>query len=124
MQALSRSRELKQAGPGRLARQDFEYRRNGTRCLFACFNIATGKVLGRCTVQRKREDFLDFMDLVAANYRQERVHVVLDNLNTHHDTRQGAFITAWNRGHGRRFVFHYTPTHGSWLTRWSCGSGS
>lgn len=117
MQALSRSRELKLSVPGRVGRQDFEYRRNGTRCLFACFNIATGRVQGRCTTQRKRTDFLDFMDLVAFTYRQRRVHVVLDNLNTHHDTRQGNFISDWNEAHGGRFVFHYTPTHGSWLNQ-------
>jgi transposase len=117
MQALPRSRALVPAAAGRAGRQDFEYRRNGTRCLFACFNIGTGRVLGRCTVQRKRDDFLAFMDLVAATYRQKRVHVVLDNLNTHHDTRQGAFLTDWNRRHGTRFVFHYTPTHGSWLNQ-------
>ena len=117
MQALSRSRALKPARPGHDARQDFEYRRNGTRCLFACFNIATGRVLGRCTVQRKRDDFLSYMDLVAATYRQRRVHIVLDNLNTHHDTGKGAFMTDWNRRHGNRFVFHYTPTHGSWLNQ-------
>jgi transposase len=57
------------------------------------------------------------MDLVAATYRQRRVHVVLDNLNTHIDTSQGAFVTEWNRQHGNRFVFHYTPTHGSWLNQ-------
>ncbi len=57
------------------------------------------------------------MDLVGSTYRQARVHVVLDNLNTHHDTRQGDFITDWNKAHGGRFVFHYTPTHGSWLNQ-------
>ena len=117
MQALSRSRALKPAAVGRAGRQDFEYRRNGTRCLFACFNIATGKVLGRCTLQRRRVDFFEFMDLVASTYRQRRVHIVLDNLNTHHDTRKGAFVSDWNRRHGDRFVFHYTPTHGSWLNQ-------
>jgi transposase len=117
MQALSRSRSLQRAVSGREARLEFEYQRNGTRCLFACFNIATGSVLGRCTVKRKREDFLSFLDLVASVYRQRRVHVVLDNLNTHHNTTQGAFITEWNRRHGKRFVFHYTPTHGSWLNQ-------
>jgi len=117
MQALSRSRALKLSGPGRVGRQDFEYRRNGTRCLFACFNVGTGRVLGRCTVRRKREDFLSFMDLVAFTYRQGRVHVVLDNLNTHHNSRQGNFIKDWNAEHGGRFVFHYTPTHGSWLNQ-------
>lgn len=117
MQALSRSRDLQPAKPGRSGRFDFEYKRNGTRCLFACFNVATGKVLGRCTANRKRPDFLGFMDLVATAYRQSRVHVVLDNLNTHHDTSQGDFLTDWNRRHGNRFVFHYTPTHGSWLNQ-------
>ncbi len=117
MQALSRSRALQPAKAGRSARYEFEYKRNGTRCLFACFNVATGRVLGRCTTNRKRPDFFSFMDLVAATYRQRRVHVVLDNLNTHLDTSKGAFITEWNRKHGNRFVFHYTPTHGSWLNQ-------
>ena len=117
MQALSRSRDLVPPKAGRAGREEFEYRRNGTRCLFACFNIGSGKVLGRCTERRTRDDFLDFMDLVAATYRQKRVHVVLDNLNTHHNTTQGAFIADWNRRHGKRFVFHYTPTHGSWLNQ-------
>ena len=123
MQALSRRRPLQPAGPGRRARFDFEYERNGTRCLFACFNAGSGMVLGRCTTQRTRTDFLSFMDCVASTYRQRRVHVILDNLNTHRDTRQGAFMTEWNGRHGNRFVFHYTPTHGSWLNQvelWFC----
>ena len=117
MQALSRRRPLQMASSRRDARFDFEYKRNGTRCLFACFNVGTGKVLGQCTTRRKRVDFLSFMDRVASAYRQRRVHVVLDNLNTHRDTNRGAFITEWNKRHGGRFVFHYTPTHGSWLNQ-------
>jgi transposase len=117
IQALSRKRPLVPASPGRRSRQEFEYRRHGTRCLFACFNIRTGQVLGQCTSRRTRQDFFSFMDLVAGRYRQGRVHVVLDNLNTHKDTSRGAFLTEWNRSHGERFVFHYTPTHGSWLNQ-------
>ena len=117
MQALSRSRAMRPPSSGRDARQEFEYRRHGTRCLFACFDTGTGKVLGRCTRQRKRKDFLSFLDLVAATYPQRRVHVVLDNLNTHKDSKRGAFLSQWNHAHGGRFVFHYTPTHGSWLNQ-------
>lgn len=117
MQALSRSRVLRPAEPGRPARFEFEYKRNGTRCLFACFNVGTGRILGRCTKRRKRPDFLSFMDMVASVYRQRRVHVILDNLNTHRDTTAGRFVTEWNGRHGNRFVFHYTPTHGSWLNQ-------
>jgi transposase len=123
MQALSRRRPLQPATSRRDARFDFEYKRNGTRCLFACFNVGTGRVHGQCTTQRKRVDFLSFMDQIASAYRQRRVHVVLDNLNTHRDTKQGAFMTEWNNRHGGRFVFHYTPTHGSWLNQvelWFC----
>jgi transposase len=117
MQALSRVRALKAVEPGKDARQDFEYRRNGTRCLFGCFNVKTGKVIGRCTETRKREDFFSFLDLVARRHPRGRVHVVLDNLNTHVDTRKRAYMTQWNRRHGNRFLFHYTPTHGSWLNQ-------
>lgn len=117
IQALSRRRAMQPAQPGRSPRYEFEYRRHGTRCLFACFNIRTGKVQGRCTLQRTRADFLSFMDLVASKYRQPQVHVILDNLNTHRDTGHGAFMSEWNKAHGNRFVLHYTPTHGSWLNQ-------
>ena len=117
IQALSRRRPLVPAAAGCAGRFEFEYRRHGTGCLFACFNVGTGHILGRCTRQRTRSDFLAFLDHVASVYRQRRVHVVLDNLNTHRDTGQGAYMTDWNRRHGDRFVFHYTPTHGSWLNQ-------
>lgn len=117
MQVLSRARPLQGAIPGQPGRFDFEYARHGTRCLFGCFNIATGKVLARCTETRKRTDFFEFMDAVASVYRQRRVHIVLDNLNTHKNTSQGDFIDDWNHQHGNRFVFHYTPTHASWLNQ-------
>jgi len=117
MQALSRSRQLQVSQPGRAGRMDFEYKRNGTRCMFACFNTGTGKVLARCTETRTRTDFFSFIDEVASVYRQARVHIVLDNLNTHTNTTRGNFIDDWNRHHGNRFVFHYTPTHGSWLNQ-------
>lgn len=113
MQALSRAHPLRRARPGRIGQEEFEYKRNGTRCLFACFNVRTGHVLGRLTATRKSEDFLGFLDEVAAAYRTGVVHVVLDNLNTHY----GPAVEAWNRRHGGRFRFHFTPTHGSWLNQ-------
>jgi transposase len=113
MQALSRRVPLRRAQPGQAGRQEHEYRRHGTRCLFACFNVRTGKVLGRMSAQRRSVEFLGFMDEVARAYPQGRVHVVLDNLNTHY----GPAVQAWNRAHGHRFVFHFTPFHASWLNQ-------
>lgn len=117
MQVRSRARGLLRAQAGGWNRLEHEYKRHGTRCLFACFDVRTGRVLGHCRRHRKRVDFLFFLDLVATRYRQPRVHLVLDNLNTHRDTSAGAFISEWNRMQGNRFVFHYTPTHGSWLNQ-------
>jgi transposase len=113
MQALSRRHPLRRPRPGRPGREEFEYKRNGTRCLFACFNVRTGHVLGRLSARRKEEDFLSFLDAVAATYRQGVVHVVADNLNIH----KGPGVAEWNRRHENRFRFHYTPTHGSWLNQ-------
>ncbi len=45
------------------------------------------------------------------------MHLVLDNLNTHHDSKRNTSVSDWNRRHGDRFRFHYTPTHGSWLNQ-------
>ena len=54
MQALSRSRQLQAPTPGRAGRFEFDYRRHGTRCLFACFNIGSGQVLGPVTAANVR----------------------------------------------------------------------
>jgi DDE superfamily endonuclease len=77
--------------------------------LFGCFNVKTGRVLGSCTEARKREDFFSFMDLVARRYPRGRVHVVLDNLNTHLDTRRCDYVTQWNRRRGAASSGPRTP---------------
>jgi hypothetical protein len=113
MQALSRRVGLRRARRGRVGRQESDYRRHGTRCLLACFDVRTGKVIGTLKEQRRSVEFLEFLDRVACAYPTGRVHVVLDNLNTHY----GPAVDAWNRDHGGRFVFHYTPFHASWLNQ-------
>lgn len=113
MQARSRRVALRPAAPGRTGRQESDYFRHGTRCLLACFDVRTGRVIGRLTSQRRSVEFLAFLDLIAVAYPRGRVHVVLDNLNTHF----GPAVEAWNRQHGARFVFHFTPYHASWLNQ-------
>lgn len=68
---------------------------------------------GTCSRTRKRDDFLAYLDELADKYREDRVHIVLDNLSTH----TGPKIAEWNERHGNRFLFHYTPTKGSWLNQ-------
>lgn len=47
IQALDRTQPLLQLRPGQIERRTHDYKRNGTRSLYAAFDVATGKVLGR-----------------------------------------------------------------------------
>lgn len=113
IQALEQKYRKLPGEPGRAERIEFEYIRHGTLCLMAAFEVQTGQVFGWTNETRKRPDFLHFLDLLSERYPQGKVHVVLDNLNTH----KGETIARWNEAHGNRFVFHYTPTHASWLNQ-------
>ena len=56
-------------------------------------------------------EFLDFMNAVVAEYPQQEIHVILDNLNTHKPKED-----RWLRRHPQ-VRFHFTPTHASWLNQ-------
>src|SRR5690606_29911649 len=90
--------------------------RHGTQVLLAAFDVRTGHVTGRVFDQRTAENTVSFMDEVAKKYRGKQVYVVWDNLNTHYDGRDERW-TRFNKRHGGRFHFVYTPTHASWLNQ-------
>jgi transposase len=113
MQALEHKHPFKSPKPARPGRREFEYIRRGTRTLFAAFNPHTGEVLGQCTVKRRAEDVLAFMERVAKRYPTGHVTIVWDNLNIHRGPRWADF----NRRHGGRFRFVYTPLHASWVNQ-------
>jgi transposase len=81
--------------------------------LTAAFDVHTGGVFGVVTRRRTKQDLLGFLEALARRYPQQTVHVVWDNLNTH----SGAHIDEFNRRHGGRFRFHYTPIHASWCNQ-------
>ncbi|MCP4893196.1 MAG: IS630 family transposase [Actinomycetales bacterium] len=116
MQALGRRHPTKPAARGRAGREEFEYKRNGTRTLFAAFDPHTGEVFGKVYARRKAVDLVRFMEHVARWVPDKEVHVVWDNLNIHYDGRDGRW-TRFNERHGGRFHFHYTPIHASWVNQ-------
>jgi hypothetical protein len=116
MQALGRRFPSKLPAPGRAGRFEFEYVRRGTWSLLAAFDVRTGKVLGECKPQRRAEDLVDFMEGLARKYPTGQVYVVWDNLNIHYDGAEGRW-TRFNRRHGDRFHFVYTPLHASWVNQ-------
>lgn len=118
IQLLAHIRQVISMKPGQAARQDYEYKRNGTRNLFLFVEPKAGKRSVLVTRQRKKEQFAHAMRyLVDILYPDaERIHVVMDNLNTHHYHSLVEFFgkteadRIWNR-----ICIHFTPAHGSWL---------
>lgn len=117
-QLLAQTRTPIAAGPGAVAKEDYEYRRRGTRNIFVAVEPKGGRRQIAVTVRRTKVDFVGFMGrLVEKVYAgAEKIHVVLDNLNTHF--RQ-SFVEVLGAEAAAtllaRVEFHYTPKHASWL---------
>ena len=117
-QSLADAREPMPVKPGLPKRQDYEYRREGTRNLFlACEPLAGWRHVS-LTERRTKEDFAYQMRwLVNEAYPDVPViRLVLDNLNTHRPSSlYETFPVAEARRIAQRLELHYTPKHGSWL---------
>jgi hypothetical protein len=104
--------------PGQPQRIDHEYQRQGVANLFLFFEPLAGQRHVRVTDRRTRVDWAEAMrELADVLYPDaELIEVVLDNLNTHDPASfYEAFPPEEAHRLANRFVFHYTPKHGSWL---------
>jgi len=104
--------------PGRPARFDYEYERNGTANLFMMFAPLEGwrhvKVTDRHTAVDYAQVLKELSDTHFPNAK--KIVLVQDNLNTHKPASlYEAFPPAEARRLVERFEWHYTPKHGSWL---------
>jgi hypothetical protein len=103
---------------GHAARQDYEYKRNGTRNLFLFVEPKAGFRHVLVTQRRTKQDFAFAMRyLVDVIYPEaECIDVVLDNLNTHHYHSLVEFFGKQEADRlMNRIEFQYTPEHASWL---------
>jgi len=101
--------------PGRPARREHEYTRNGTQCLFACLKVHYGEVIGMASKTRNRWDLMRFLDHLEEEIpivEGQRIVAVSDNLST----RGTEEVKAWLAAHPR-WSFQFTPTHASWLNQ-------
>jgi len=104
--------------PGRCARIDYEYERNGTANLFMLFAPLEGwrhvKVTGRHTAIDYAHVLKDLADIHFPD--ADKIVLVQDNLNTHCPASlYRAFPPHEARRLVERFEWHFTPKHGSWL---------
>lgn len=143
IQALERIHPTKPTQPGQTERLEFEYKRHGTLCLTANFDVATGQIVEPSLgATRNEEDFAAHLDRLLDTDPEGTWVVVLDQLNTHKSETlvrrvaercgiEGDLGVKGVRGilrsmdsrkaflqdptHRIRFV--YTPRHASWLNQ-------
>ena len=117
-QLLKHSRASLPIKPGVPVRLDYEYVRAGTCNLFVAVEPKGGRRTVTITDRRAKTDFVAFVQhlLQRVYAKARRVHLVMDNLNTHFrkcfeevlGVKQATALLS-------RVVFHYTPKHASWL---------
>jgi hypothetical protein len=118
VQLLAQIRTVQGCKPGKVARQDHEYKRNGTRNLFMLVAPKRGERNVFVTQRRTKIDFAYVMRyLVDVMYPEaEYINLVMDNLNTHH---YHSLVETFGKQEADRIMnrlrFHFTPAHASWL---------
>ena len=99
--------------PGRVARREFEYVRNGTAALLAAFSVLTGMVYGIVRPQHRSLEFIELLRLLDKLVPPEQViHLILDPVRMHCSAEVAVYLAyrPW------RFRLHWLPLHASWLS--------
>lgn len=118
VQLIQETREPIPAAPGRPARVDYEYTRNGTADIFMFTEPRAGWRDVSVTEHRTKIDWAHKVrDVLEGRYAGvPKVTLVMDNLNTHSiGSLYEAFPPAEARRLAEKLDIHYTPKHGSWL---------
>ena len=97
---------------------DYEYERNGVADIFMISEPLAGRRETIVTETRTGIDFANALKFASdVMYpHAEQIVLITDNLNTHITTSlYKAFPPEEARRIAKRFEWHYTPLHGSWL---------
>jgi hypothetical protein len=117
-QLVAETRTPIPAKPGKPARHDYEYERNGVANLFMMFAPLEGWRHVKVTDRHTAIDYAHVLRELSDVHFPHATKIVLvqDNLNTHKPASlYEAFPAAEARRLTERFEWHYTPKHGSWL---------
>ena len=143
MQALERLHRTKPVRPGLVERVEFEYRRRGTLCLMANFDVVTGKITSPSIGPTRTE--VDFVAHIAQTIETDppaRWIFIADQLDTHKSAGLVELVAhrcsitedlgekgktgilksqktrrAFLEDTSHRIRFVYTPRHCSWLNQ-------
>jgi hypothetical protein len=88
-----------------------DYKRHGTTTLFAALAVLEGTVISRCMQRHRHQEFLRFLNAVERGVPAGKVtHAIPTTMPPTSIPR----ASPGSPGHPR-WVFHFTPTSGSWL---------
>jgi len=92
--------------------RDYEYVRLGTVSLLAGLDLHTGRVIETVSDTHSSADFIAFLRQLDSAYPQHhQIRLILDNHSAHISKETRGYLQTMPQ----RFVFVFTPTHGSWL---------
>ena len=117
-QLLAETRPPLPPAPGRPARHDPEYVREGVLNFFLVCEPLRGWRQVRISTQRTRIDWAHCVrDLIDVHYPDaDTIVLVMDQLNTHSPASlYEAFPPSEAKRLADKLELHYTPKHGSWL---------
>ena len=117
VQLVKDARESISGKPGKIKKRDYEYIRAGTANVFCAVEPKGGRHFTYVTKNRKGKEFAKILRRIASHYSHaDKVHLVMDNLNTH---SQKSLTDFYGEEKGNeiweRFDIHFTPKHASWL---------
>jgi transposase len=116
LQALHRRHPDLPPGPGRVRRQEFEYRREGTLAYLAGYDVHQARVIGRCAPTTGIEPFSALVEQVMTSQpyaSAKRVFWVVDNGSSHNGQRSvDRMRNAWPTAE-----LVHLPVHASWLNQ-------
>ena len=93
-------------------KRDYEYKRLGTVSLLAAIDLLTGEAIPLVRDTHNSDDFIDFLKILNERYPEgDTIQVILDNHSVHTSKKVKRFLSTIPG----RFVFIFTPKHGSWL---------
>ena len=93
-------------------KRDYEYKRLGTVSLLAAIDLLTGEAIPLVRNTHNSDDFIDFLKILNEHYPEgDTIQVILDNHSVHTSKKVKQFLSTLPN----RFVFIFTPKHGSWL---------
>lgn len=116
LQALRRRHPDLPAGPGRVRRVEFEYRRGGTLAYFAAYDVHHARVLGRIADKTGIVPFTELVEQVMTTEpyaSAKRVFWVVDNGSSHAGQ---ASIDRMKKAWPTAELVHL-PVHASWLNQ-------